>query len=131
MYMLSLNASRAEGVHVSSLLQPHLETQGVKEEYVEDARLVNATSLQGLKINFVFFLFESRQNIKYIYFFIVIILIECGDKICLSTEVYLYTQYARRKSYFSVRITKLQGPIMIENGGFSTLIDFFIAIFFR
>ena len=54
MYMLSLNASRAEGVHVSSLLQPHLETQGVKEEYVEDAGLVNAASLQGLKIIFFF-----------------------------------------------------------------------------
>ena len=61
MYMLSLNASRAEGVHVSSLLQPHLETQGVKEEYVEDARLVNATSLQGLKIKIFFFYLRAGK----------------------------------------------------------------------
>ena len=59
--MLSLNASRAEGVHVSSLLQPRLETQGVKEEYVEDARLVNAASLQGLKIKMFFFYLRAGK----------------------------------------------------------------------
>ena len=48
--MVSSKAGRAEGVHVSSVLQLRLKTQGVAGEYVETVSLADAASLQGLEM---------------------------------------------------------------------------------